>query len=202
MNSSNPYFDKNEEILQRMGHLPHWNQTQKLYAVTFRLCDSLPKNVIEAFMQESILKFSNNSADFQTKREAYFYKKMMDYMDAGYGKCILKDKAVRKIVEQGFEYMNNTSACMHAYVVMPNHVHAVIETKCNEDLHDIIRNFKRYTACQINHLLNRKGHVWQSEYYDRIIRNYRHYENAINYIIHNPCHCASTDYTLWLNPNI
>ena len=39
-------LDPQQPIVQKHGHLPHWEQSGATYFVTFRLADSLPANVL------------------------------------------------------------------------------------------------------------------------------------------------------------
>ena len=179
-----------------MGHLPHMSQNHKMYAVTFRLYDSLPKMVLQGYMNECRKKYGDNIPDFKSKREMMLHKKMMECLDAGYGECLLRNPNVRKVMDDAFGYIHDNMAKIHAYVVMPNHVHAVMETRDEVEIQTVIHNLKRFTALKINRLLMRKGSVWQRDYYDRIIRNEDHYENAINYILNNPRNCKNGEYSL------
>ncbi len=54
------------------------------------------------------------------------------------------------------------------------------------ELEDIMQAHKSFTSHEANKLLNRKGHFWMVEYYDRMIRNRDHFYNAIRYIENNP----------------
>jgi len=47
--------------------------------------------------------------------------------------------------------------------------------------------FKTVVTKQINELRNTKGErIWQRNYHDHIVRNYRSFENIANYIEQNP----------------
>ncbi|HPF67583.1 MAG TPA: hypothetical protein PLC20_07915, partial [Flavobacteriales bacterium] len=41
-----PFLDPDLEVVRTRRNLPHWNQLGKLYFVTWRLADSLPKEVL------------------------------------------------------------------------------------------------------------------------------------------------------------
>jgi REP element-mobilizing transposase RayT len=75
---------------------------------------------------------------------------------------------------------------MHAWCVMPNHVHALITPIERNKIHDITQSWKSFTAKECNRILARTGPFWQRESFDRYIRNARHYRNALRYIEHNP----------------
>ena len=117
-------------------------------------------------------------------------------MDQGHGACWLRYPAVRQVLEKSLEFVNDKMALVHAYVIMPNHVHVVLETHEGMEIQRVMHSLKSYTALRINRLLHREGGLWQREYHDRIIRNKAHYENAINYIIENPRYCKEGEYSL------
>jgi len=103
--------------------------------------------------------------------------------------------------EKSIEIRPDMNLQLDAYVVMPDHFHAIIGIGENEynsqsvpspnqfgpqshNLASIIRGFK--SAVTIN---ARKIHAdfgWQSRFHDRIIRDDAAHENIRNYIINNP----------------
>lgn len=83
-----------------------------------------------------------------------------------------------------------------AWVVMPNHVHVLIEVIPGVRLGDIVHSWKSYTAKVANKLLGRSGQFWQIEYFDRYMRDAVHLDNTIKYIEYNPVRarlCASEE---------
>jgi REP element-mobilizing transposase RayT len=76
-------------------------------------------------------------------------------------------------------------------VVLDDHVHIVINPK--EALSKIMHSMKSFTAHEINKLLNRKGRVWQDEYYDRVIRDEDEFCEKINSIANNPVKANLTE---------
>jgi putative DNA methylase len=86
-------------------------------------------------------------------------------------------------------------AWLDAWVVMPNHIHVLIELMAEPTLDEILHSWKSYTSHEANKILRRHGSFWQDDYWDRFIRNQTHYDNAIGYIHQNPvkaglCKCA------------
>jgi len=73
-----------------------------------------------------------------------------------------------------------------AWVVMPNHVHVLIEVIQGYPLGDVIHSWKSFTAKQANKILGKTGAFWQRDYFDRFIRDEAHFANVVNYIHHNP----------------
>ena len=74
------------------------------------------------------------------------------------------------------------------YVVMPNHVHAILdvqESGKNADLNVIIGQYKMAVTKRIRKF-KPDFEVWQRSYHDHVIRNQSRYERIWNYIEDNP----------------
>ena len=82
---------------------------------------------------------------------------------------------------------------VHDFVVMPNHIHGIIELK-NSDLNlsEIIRRFKTFTTYQYIDGVHHKNwqlfykKLWQRNYYEHVIRNDESLEKLQQYILNNP----------------
>ena len=85
---------------------------------------------------------------------------------------------------------------LYAVVVMPDHVHMLIEPQPERyddegrpafwELGKITHSLKSYTANEINRRLERTGPVWQKESYDRLIRSETDLQEKFVYVISNP----------------
>ena len=83
--------------------------------------------------------------------------------------------------------------------IMPNHIHGIIiienqepdvsesERRGRRSLHDIVRGFKSVTTREFNKTVseNEKNKLWQSSFYDEIIRNEQMLYEARKYIEYN-----------------
>ena len=69
---------------------------------------------------------------------------------------------------------------------MPNHVHVLFSVLPGASLGGTVGSWKRYTARHANQQLGRTGPFWQTEYWDRYIRNEVHFNATIEYIDQNP----------------
>jgi hypothetical protein len=56
-----------------------------------------------------------------------FPSRIEKWLDAGYGHCHLKEPDVQTIVCHSLMRFNEVRLTIHASVIMPNHVHALIE---------------------------------------------------------------------------
>ena len=173
------------------GNLPHWEQDNVLQFVTFRLADSLPqirlkdlKEQKETWMKEHPKPWdTTTTAEYSTK----FETKIDEWLDSGYGECLLSDNVCRRIVADALRYSDGSKYDLYDFVIMPNHVHIVIRP-LDISLHEIMHSIKSYTAKQINKHLHRTGMVWEREYFDRIIRSTNDYDRIAQYIRQNYTH--------------
>lgn len=155
------------------GRLPHLDSDAHVQFVTFRLSDSMPQDLIDQWREES-------------RSDAAFRKKIETYLDSGYGNCWLRQPGIAEIVENAIKYFDQKKYKLHAWVIMPNHVHLLLTQFENEHLSDIMHSIKSFTAQKINQFKGRKGQLWQHESFDRYIRNGRHFRAVVRYIEMNP----------------
>jgi REP element-mobilizing transposase RayT len=91
------------------------------------------------------------------------------------------------------------------YVVMPNHVHAVVRPLCPAatPLEEVLRLWKGSSSRAMNQALDSVGPVWQRESYDRIIRDAEHLYRVLQYIGNNPVKAKLPvgAYRLWIRPD-
>ncbi len=166
------------------GYLPHCDDTQLIQSITFRLADSLP--------QEKLARLKDELRHLeQSKREMERRKRIEHWLDAGSGCCALAHPEVARYVQNTFLHYHGERYQLHAWCVMPNHVHVLI--KPLTDLAAIIQGWKSYTARwvlrkneQLALKIPRSDQLWMREYWDRYIRDAKHYQRVVEYIYHNP----------------
>jgi len=73
---------------------------------------------------------------------------------------------------------------LHAYVVMPNHVHLLTTSRIPTSRW--LGPLKGYTGHSINRLLGKHGPVWQEESFDHLVRNRDSFDRIKRYIGWNP----------------
>jgi putative DNA methylase len=74
---------------------------------------------------------------------------------------------------------------LHAYVVMPNHVHILITP--HVPLAKLMQSLKRHTAREGNRMLGLTNQpFWQDESYDHLVRGTREFQRIRGYIEMNP----------------
>ena len=72
------------------------------------------------------------------------------------------------------------------FVIMPNHVHALVQPLAQESLTRIVHGWKSYTANQLQRSGGIKGPMWQEESFDRIVRHENELRRFHHYILSNP----------------
>jgi len=151
--------------------LPHYSCIGQPIFLTWRLSGSLPVN--RAFPAESTAGKSFVAMD-----------RLLD--TARRGPLYLGLPGIAALVEGAIRYRDTAGLYrLHAYVVMPNHVHMLVTP--HTGISAIMQSPKRYTARQANLVLARTGQAfWQEESYDRLVRNRNEFERISAYIERNP----------------
>lgn len=161
------------------GYLPHWEAGEAPQAICFRLADSLPAGAVEKLLAD-LDDLPEGEAKDKRRRG------LEALLDEGYGEAYLRCADLGSIVQNALLFFDDVRYRLHGWCVMPNHVHVLITPTDENQLSVLVHSWKSYTAQRINQILGRKGPVWYVEYYDRRIRNERHFETARFYIEQNP----------------
>lgn len=112
-------------------------------------------------------------------------KKLEEYLDRGDGECFLRDPRIAALMENTMRFHHGQRLHLLAWVVMPNHVHALF-TVLDTPLSKIMQNWKSIVAVEANKLLGRTGDFWQEDYWDTFMRDEEQTRKAIHYIENNP----------------
>jgi len=73
-----------------------------------------------------------------------------------------------------------------AFVVMPDHVHWLVQLLNEASLSQVLHAVKSGSAYRINHYMKRKGKFWQRGFHDHALRKEEAVIDAARYIIANP----------------
>ncbi|MBI2957556.1 MAG: transposase [Chloroflexi bacterium] len=87
---------------------------------------------------------------------------------------------------------------LFACAIMDDHVHLILRPLERADgpqfgLSEIMHSIKSYSAHKLQRLMGRRGKVWQSENYDRVVRNERDWLEKMNYVAGNPVRSGLAD---------
>ena len=111
---------------------------------------------------------------------------MEDYLDAGIGTCIFKNENMSEHLASTLKHFDGIRYELGTWVIMPNHVHVIIQPLPEYDLREIVQSWKSYSAKEMNRQLGRSGRLWQDESFDQIVRSERHLYRIEEYIRRNP----------------
>lgn len=180
------------EIQKRQGaRLPHWTAAKATYHVVFRLADSMPGDVLEEWKVEReeierLSKLEKISPKERALRLRVLSERLDEFLDSGAGECLLNEAENADVVAESLRHFDGERYRLHAWCVMPNHVHVIVEPLGEFDLPRILHSWKLHASLEINKRLGRSGELWQPEYYDHLIRDIADYENQVAYVLANP----------------
>ena len=184
------FLNEFAEIRKTRNLLPHWQQDRATYFLTFRLADSIPVSVLNEWREDRKLWQTENPKPWSPETEAEYHKlfstRIDRYLDQGIGACLLGDSKNAATVASAFHHFDHIRYLLHAWVIMPNHVHLLLSLGETVDLGETVASWKRFTATKINRLVHDTGSVWQKDYFDRLIRDWDHFINVARYIRRNP----------------
>lgn len=156
------------------GYLPHCDEPGRVQAITYRLADSIPTQLIAEWPALA----EQMSDQIRARYHAV--------LDEGRGACVLRRPDIATLVQDSLLHYDGSHYRLLAWVIMPNHVHIIVELVPGHALPAIVRDWKSFSAYQINHLLQSEGKLWSRDYFDRYMRNEAHLQQAITYAEYNP----------------
>ncbi|HVG22916.1 MAG TPA: transposase [Thermoanaerobaculia bacterium] len=101
------------------------------------------------------------------------------FLDEGHGSCLLRHHG--EVVANTLRHFDGKRYELHAWCVMPNHVHAMFYLERGRDLDAVLHSWKSFSAHRIG-----LGVMWQGEYFDRIVRSPQQFNVTRAYIRANP----------------
>jgi len=104
--------------------------------------------------------------------------------DARTGPLYLRMPKIAAMVVDAIRYRHQRHYQLHAYVVMPNHVHMLVTPLV--EVSKVTQSLKRFTGLEGNRILAHTGPFWQRESYDRLVRDGDEFTKIANYIENNP----------------
>ncbi|HEY7303306.1 MAG TPA: transposase [Bryobacteraceae bacterium] len=156
--------------------LPHWDAPDVPTFVTWRLWGSLPATRV--FLPEHLT----------SGKTFAIWDRLLDTHTSG--PVYLRQPQIARLITDHLKALVGDGSCsLHAYVVVPNHVHVLWTPHIS--LAALVRRVKGATAYRVNQLLSRTGQpFWQPEYFDRLVRNESDFARIRRYIEWNPVKAA------------
>ena len=195
----NPYAD----IRHTENRLPHWQQAGAVYFITFRLADAVPLKLRNQWENDRQVWLRLHPEPWNSEVEREYHKRFSGaiehWLDAGHGACLLRRRECAEIVADTLRHFEGERVAMISFVIMPNHVHALFVQNPLWPLEKLLQSWKRFTTREINKLLDRAGNLWQRDYFDRLVRDEKHFANCIRYIRRNPekARLPPSEFILW-----
>lgn len=156
------------------GYLPHRDEPGLTQFITFHIADSFPSTLRSEW--GTLLEVEDNR-ERHTQLEAY--------LDKSRGECHLRKPEIGRIVDGALQFYHGKRYEMLAWVVMPNHVHALFKVG-ETPLSKIVGDLKEYTAREANKILGRRGQFWAEDCWDTFMRDVQHELKTQRYIENNP----------------
>ncbi len=190
-------FETMKELKQYYRRrLPHYQPKDSILFATFRLANSLPKEIIVQLYQERNDREKEIQKETDIEKRAFLIedeqKRYFGHFDSYLDRIStdirwLDNSDIAKLVYDAILFYNTTEYEVIAFCIMPNHVHLVADMKHkNIPLNNILKRIKTFTALRSNSILNRSGKFWQNENYDHVVRDGNELRRIITYVLQNP----------------
>jgi putative transposase len=196
------FFDPQGEVYIHYRRLPHWDQAGTMTFITWRTIDSIPEDVLRRWRVERAVwlrrqgidpvdegwqeRFKSLSRDTRREYHERFTNRWMEFLDAGHGACVLRQPELSAIVAKSLLHDDGRCYVLSDFVVMPNHVHVLVQFEHEGDMRKWCKSWKHWTAARINDALGRSGRFWQVESFDHLVRSAEQFEYLREYIRRNP----------------
>lgn len=92
----------------------------------------------------------------------------------------------KKVITELYVLENEKAVNTISYVLMPDHLHWQFQLLNKYTLAEVVKRLKGRTTQLINKAEQRKGSVWQADYYDHQIKNESDLIKQARYIVANP----------------
>ena len=181
--------------------LPHLTLPGAIYFVTFRLMDSLPVEVSQAWNHQRAIWLKTHPPPWDNEVEKEYHRRftlvMERYLDAGHGSCLLRDSNIRQEVIQSLLHDDHHRYELGDWVIMPNHVHALLKPLVPAPISSLLGPLKGACAHRINQRVEQHGPLWMDESFDHIVRGLDSLKKFQRYVANNPVKAGlkSSEYT-------
>jgi len=92
-------------------------------------------------------------------------------------------------------------AQMLAWILMPDHVHWLIQLGEKDNLSTVVNRLKSASSRKTNKVLGRKGALWERSYHDHALRMEEDLRDVARYLVANPLRAGLVkrilDYPFW-----
>ena len=155
-----------------------WHRSGPTYFVTLRLSDALP---VQALYRLGEVKSLDSTKAFTW---------LDGQLDAGRGGSLLADRANSLLIETALTESDLGRYSLGPYVIMPNHVHVLVQPRADCPLAAVIHRWKARTARKLQQSSPIRGRVWHEESFERTVRDEAELRRLNDYIFANPTRAA------------
>ncbi|MFK8161687.1 MAG: transposase [Lewinella sp.] len=187
---------------------PHFQHIGATFSITISVHDAVPMQLLERVIKRRkivLAEIDRNGLPDKSLRKEIIHDKFYRYLDKllhtrrNQEHPLAEPNAVQKVVDRIWQLSEQYYEVI-AYSIMSNHVHLQLDfsKQCPDDwdgysvipeyrnLAQVIGFIKGGSAFDVNKSTGRKGKLWSKGYYDRYIRDQRHFMNEFYYILGNP----------------
>ncbi|AWI09208.1 transposase [Ereboglobus luteus] len=186
-------------------NLPHWTistNTGAVYWITFRLADSIPQKTLRAWRNNfNVWKQTHPppwDAAVWAEYDERFGNHYEAWLDQGNGSRALAKSHVRDVVISCLTRFAGERFLLHAAVIMPTHVHALMQPLQHHTITALLKGIKGASARLANQLLGATGSFWHDESYDHIVRSNEQLAYYFRYVADNPRKAGLSSDEYWL----
>ncbi|HYC99971.1 MAG TPA: leucine--tRNA ligase [Phycisphaerales bacterium] len=150
---------------------------RKLDPVGFKPEDPYPPGMYGAATE--LLKTQRNLPHLSLPEATYF---VTWRAEAG----VQLTPAERGVVLNALKHFDSDRCRSFAACIMHDHVHWIVKPLGDQRLDELVKSIKHFTAATINKSRGVKGHLWQDERFDHIIRDRASFNEYVEYTLMNP----------------
>ena len=196
------FYNPDDEKAVTHRRLPHWSQNGVITFITWRTDDSMPAPVIRKWLfdrdrwlrangidpskKDWRSNLNNARPDLIAEYHRRFTNRWHDELDRCHGACLLRQRALARIVANALMFFDQDRYNMLNFVVMPNHVHVLVTFPDRSTMLRTCKSWKRFSAGEINKATNGKGRFWQQDAFDHLVRHEEQYQRLLRYVDSNP----------------
>jgi REP element-mobilizing transposase RayT len=153
---------------------PRWQQVGTTHFITLWLADALPA---AAKVRLSEPRYRNTYETFLLIER---------HLDAGKGACLFRHPANAEIVVSAMRHFDGQRYYLGGFVIMPNHVHAILQPLRPHTLATVVDDWKSHTAQILRLKLHLAGKLWHLETFERRVCDETEHLRYHDYIRANP----------------
>lgn len=170
------------------------DERRHAHYVTLRLPDALPRAVVSAWHDDVDRRLhalrGMKGRDLSHEEEQGLVQRTLGrverFLDSGRGNCLLRDERAAGAVESVLWSGDGDRYRLHAWCVMPNHVHALFTPIGLTTAEEVLTDWKSESARRVNQELRRTGPLWHADTIDHSVEEPAEFARLRAGIVANP----------------